>query len=127
MKDEVKKIKSIADPVRIRILKVLLLSKTELCVCEIVDSLKIPFYTISRHMKELRDSGILEETRDGKFILYNIAKPGDSFSSKLIALLKAFPDEDLEKDRQFLAKRLAMRENGKCVIGIKCSSKTRKK
>jgi ArsR family transcriptional regulator, arsenate/arsenite/antimonite-responsive transcriptional repressor len=127
MKNEVKKIKSIADPVRIRILKVLLLSKTELCVCEIVDTLKIPFYTISRHIKEMKNAGILEETREGKFILYTISKPGDSFASKLLALIQAVPEEDFEKDKQLLKKRLSLRENGKCVVGMKSAAKKAKK
>jgi|YNPMSStandDraft_2_1061718.scaffolds.fasta_scaffold00622_4 DNA-binding transcriptional ArsR family regulator len=53
MKNELKKLKLIGDENRIRILR--LLSETEwLYVCEIVECLDLPFYSVSRNLKELK-------------------------------------------------------------------------
>jgi len=58
MKNYIKKLKCLGDKTRIRILKVIIESNIELCVCEIVDSLQIPFYTISKHIKELKNADL---------------------------------------------------------------------
>jgi ArsR family transcriptional regulator, arsenate/arsenite/antimonite-responsive transcriptional repressor len=117
MKEYVKKIKAVSDPIRIRIMKVLVEAGSEMCVCEIVDSLKVPFYTISKHIKELKNADLINETRDGKFIMYGITRDKDSFSPAIISLLSEIPDSP--KDMKSLKKRLSIRVNSKCVIGIK--------
>jgi ArsR family transcriptional regulator, arsenate/arsenite/antimonite-responsive transcriptional repressor len=124
MKEYVKKIKSIGDPTRIRIMKILIESRYDLCVCEIVDSLKTPFYTISKHMKELRNAGLIDETRDGKFIIYSVTKSSSLFASSLLSLLKNIPDKYFKNDIELLKKRLSLRKKGKCIVGM---SECRKK
>ncbi len=113
-----KLLKCLGDQTRIRILRLLMESKLELCVCEIVDSLQIPFYSISKHIKELKNTGILSESRNGTFIMYSIAKDENEFITKIIELIKTIPDENFSSDITLLKKRLAIRENGKCTIGL---------
>jgi ArsR family transcriptional regulator, arsenate/arsenite/antimonite-responsive transcriptional repressor len=123
MKFYVNKIKALSDPTRLRIAKILISAHKKVCVCEIVDSLKMPVYTISKHIKELRNAGLIEEEREGKFIFYRISDHHNTFSSKIIALINSIPEEIFKKDLEYLKIRLSQRQNGKCVIGIKDNAK----
>ncbi|HBD93176.1 MAG TPA: hypothetical protein DDY71_01825 [Spirochaetia bacterium] len=114
----IKRLKAISDLTRVRIIKTLIKSKLELCVCEIVDALQLPFYTVSKQIKELNNADILDENKQGKFVMYSIKKnPDDVFLNELISLINLIPDDLLNEDFENLRKRLILRENGKCVIG----------
>jgi len=63
-------LKVISDTNRLRIL--CLLSKKELCVCEIFEVLKLPQNLVSHHLAKMKDSSLLEERREGTFIIYSI-------------------------------------------------------
>lgn len=65
--------KGFADPTRIRILSLLVAG--ELCVCDIVEILKLPQPTVSRHLAYLRRTGLVEATREWKFAHYRLAEP----------------------------------------------------
>ena len=63
--------KALAHPARVAILK--LLSKRNACVCgEIVDGLPLAQATVSQHLKELKDAGIIKGTIDGPKSCYCI-------------------------------------------------------
>ena len=63
--------KAIANPARIAILKELAKQKT--CVCgEIVNVLPLAQATVSQHLKELKDAGIIQGTIDGTKSCYCI-------------------------------------------------------
>lgn len=55
---------------RIKIL--LLLSKREMCVCELESALKLPQPTISHHLTLLEQSGLLERRKRGRFVFYSL-------------------------------------------------------
>lgn len=74
--------KGFADPTRIRILN--LLAAGELCVCDIVDILRLPQPTISRHLAYLRRMGLVEATREAKFAHYRLAEPEHAVHRNLI-------------------------------------------
>lgn len=118
MDQYVKILKALSDPIRIKILKILLKSNTELCVCEIVDSLNLPFYTISRHIKELKNAELLSEGKDGKFVLYSLKRVNNDFTKKIFELIDSIPEDEFKKELSSLEKRLSLREQGRCVVGI---------
>jgi ArsR family transcriptional regulator len=60
----------LADESRRRIL--VLLDQHDLCVCELVNALGLPQPTVSRHLMVMRDAGLLEQWRDGRFSFYRI-------------------------------------------------------
>lgn len=64
-----------ADPTRIRILN--LLAAGELCVCDIVEILKMPQSTVSRHLGYLLRSELVEVSRRWKFAHYRLADPAN--------------------------------------------------
>lgn len=74
--------KGFADPTRIRILSVL--AAGELCVCDIVDILRLPQPTVSRHLAYLRRTGLVDATREWKFAHYRLAKPENSVHQNLL-------------------------------------------
>ena len=60
--------KALADPTRIRI--TVLLSRGELCVCDLTAVLAMPQSTISRHMSKLKSAGLVVDRRDGRWVHY---------------------------------------------------------
>jgi len=62
--------KAIGDETRIRILG--LLRHGELCVCDIMEVLKLPQSTASRHLAYLRNSKWISGTRRGKWMYYRL-------------------------------------------------------
>ncbi|HSA94779.1 MAG TPA: metalloregulator ArsR/SmtB family transcription factor [Acidobacteriota bacterium] len=70
VKDAVKVFKALADPTRLRIM--LLLRVRELCVCELTYILGMEQSRVSRHMRVLRDAGLTEDVRQGRWMIYRI-------------------------------------------------------
>lgn len=64
---------AISNPYRIRIL--LVIGSGEACVCHLESVLKKRQSFISQHLMALRNAGILETRRDGKYIFYRLAAP----------------------------------------------------
>lgn len=63
--------KAVADPNRLRILK--LLREGELCVCEIMTALDIRQSATSHHLSVLKEAGLVKERRDGKWSYYRLS------------------------------------------------------
>ncbi len=70
MKENLKLLKAMADGTRFTILDFLL--DGEKCVCEIFPYVKRTQSTVSIHLGNLEDAGVLESRRDGKKIFYKI-------------------------------------------------------
>jgi ArsR family transcriptional regulator len=77
--------RAFSDPTRLRILNLLL--QGELCVCDIVSTLRMPQPTVSRHLAYLRDSDLVEARRDGLWMYYKLAAPKTAFHKKLLECL----------------------------------------
>jgi ArsR family transcriptional regulator, arsenate/arsenite/antimonite-responsive transcriptional repressor len=78
--------KGFADPTRIRILSVL--AAGELCVCDIVDILRLPQPAVSRHLAYLRRMGLVDATREWKFAHYRLAKPEHAVHRNLLSCVR---------------------------------------
>ncbi len=64
-------LKAMAHPARIAILQRILISKT--CVCgDLVEELGLAQATISQHLKELKNAGIIQGTIEGVSVCYCI-------------------------------------------------------
>ena len=69
-------IKALGDRHRLRIINMLLRADGEaVCVCEFVPELGLTQPTISYHLKQLREVGLLERERRGSFPYYRLV-PG---------------------------------------------------
>ncbi len=61
---------ALANETRLRIY--LLLLKGELCVCELVDILNMEQSRISHSLRILKEVGLLDDRREGKWIIYSV-------------------------------------------------------
>jgi DNA-binding transcriptional ArsR family regulator len=66
---ETKALKALGDPTRIR--AVLALKKHTLCVCQIVELLKLSPSTISKHLQILLEAGLVENEKRGRWVYYS--------------------------------------------------------
>jgi len=73
MENEAALFKVLADPTRLR-LAVLLSIHGETCVCELVEALDTPQYTISRHLGIMRSAGLVEARRQGTWMHYKLSR-----------------------------------------------------
>ena len=64
--------KALSDPTRLRILVLLL--QGELCVCELSATLEMEQSRISHQLRVLRNADLVEDTRDGKWIIYRVSE-----------------------------------------------------
>lgn len=64
--------KALSDKNRIEIVK--LLSENELCACHLLEHFDITQPTLSHHMKQLKESGIVKVTKKGTWNHYSINK-----------------------------------------------------
>lgn len=111
-------LKALADPSRLRILNLFLRSDAALCVCELVDALKIPQYTVSKHLTHLKQSGLVDVEKEGLWGYYQLRR-NDPQNQPLLDFLKTFlSGERFEGDLHNLNVRLLLREEGKCVVGF---------
>ena len=59
----------VGDPTRLRILY--MVRERELCVCEILEVMKLPQNLVSHHLRVLREAGLIVSVREGKFVRYS--------------------------------------------------------
>lgn len=67
--------RAMADPHRYQILEKLGQSETNNCPCgDIRDCIPVTPATLSHHMKELENAGLIESKREGKFVNYTLRR-----------------------------------------------------
>jgi DNA-binding transcriptional ArsR family regulator len=92
LKDIERALKAAGDGTRLRILK--MLEPGSLCVCQVVEALKLSQSTVSKHLSVLESAGLVEGERRGKWIHYRLAKPTSAAGRRLLSLLKCCCCED---------------------------------
>ena len=81
-----KSLRLLADPNRVRI--VLLLEREELSVAELQEILAMGQSTISTHLSQLKQAGIVEDRRTGKNILYRLKAFGNGTQVQVLDVLR---------------------------------------
>jgi len=114
---ELEKYKAIGEQTRFRIVRLLIKAGKNLCACELIDILKKPQYTISKHLNILKRAELVQEHRDGRLMVYRL-KNDSAFNKKLFKTVDTIEDVNnpiFKKDIERLEKRLSLRKGGKCV------------
>jgi len=110
---------ALADPTRIRVIRLLTTTGEEACLCEFVDSLLEPEYKLSRHIKILKSSGLLTARKDGRWVYHRLVEKIPHLES-IYETISLLPDADgyFKKDLSNFKKRIRLREDGRCQVGI---------
>ncbi len=107
-------VRALADPLRLRLLNAL--AAGELCVCDLVQLLRVPQPTISRHLNTLRSHGLVAPRRVGRFAYYRLAGAPPPAAGRLLAAVAALAeaDEALAAERRLAAELAAARAAVPC-------------
>ena len=110
MKQTIKVFKALSDPTRLRILMLLL--QGDLCVCELVFTLKMEQSRISHQLRVLKDADLLEDIRDGKWTIYRIP---EKTKTNLRALFDTLLEPTFSDSKEFKEDRknleICLKEN----------------
>src|SRR5580700_8845780 len=88
---------ALADPTRLRLLN--LIADREICVCYLVEILRISQPKVSRHLAYLRRAGIVAARREGKWVHYRLVIPQDEVAEGILrATLKYLANKPEMRD-----------------------------
>jgi ArsR family transcriptional regulator len=66
-------VKALADPVRLRLLSIVAShADGEACVCDLNDAFDLSQPTISHHLQQLHDAGLLDREKRGVWVYYRV-------------------------------------------------------
>jgi len=82
----------LADKNRLRILK--LLEYKPMCVCELTYVLGIRQPSVSRHLRKLKETGLIDSRQEGYWSEYFINRRGDEYSRILMGILSGWINDD---------------------------------
>ncbi|MBA4176650.1 MAG: transcriptional regulator [Leptothrix sp. (in: Bacteria)] len=114
---------ALADATRVRIVRLLAADEGEACLCELVDSLRELESKLSRHLKHLRQAGVLDAEKDGKFVYHRLVTRHEHLR-QVVTAIRALPDSDgsFAADRLRFDARMRLRDGGRCRVGIQTMS-----
>ena len=94
--------KALADPTRLRLIN--LIGDSEVCVCFLVEILRISQPKISRHLAYLRRARIVIARREGKWMHYRLTEPPDDHATRIFKEVRASLSEhpEFQRDREKL-------------------------
>lgn len=96
--------RALADRTRLRLLN--LVGEEEVCVCYLVESLKLSQPKISRHLAYLRRAGIVVARRDGKWMHYRLALLSNAHAMSVLAAVRGWlaTDPEVQSDQSRLVR-----------------------
>ncbi len=108
LNDAAKVLGSLAQPARLKVFRLLVKSGPEgLCAGDLSRKLGVPKPTMSFHLKELSQAGLISSEREGRSITYSIRKQG-------IQQLMTFLTEDCCQGRPELCLPMGAEEEACC-------------
>ena len=95
--------RAFADETRLRILH--LLTKGEICVCDIMAVLRIPQPKVSRHLAYLKRAGLVVDRKDGLWRHYSLAAASTPVQKRLLGCIDSCREEltTLQRDAAALS------------------------
>ena len=112
MKQYLDLFKALSDKNRLRIL--LMLRVRPLCVCEISEVLNIALSTISAHLKLLKTAGLIEDEKEGRWVIYRQTSRSD-FVDEILSMV----EDRLKEDEQVLHDRKVVSEITREICSMK--------
>ncbi|MFN2576517.1 MAG: ArsR/SmtB family transcription factor [Pyrinomonadaceae bacterium] len=95
---------ALADRTRLRLIN--LIGDSEVCVCFLVEILKISQPKISRHLAYLRRARVVTARREGKWMHYRLNEPPDEHAARIFREVRTSLSEhpEFQRDRDRLLK-----------------------
>lgn len=118
---------ALADRTRLRIMRVMVsMPKEEICLCEVTDALEEAEPNVSRHLKSLRQSGLLSAEKEGRWVYHRLV-PSES-AQLFYNIIGDLPDTDglFAKDLARFRIELKKRTSTRCQRGNQASSTSKK-
>lgn len=108
---------ALSDFTRLRVVRLLASSKDEACLCELSQCLREPEYKLSRHLKQLCQSGLLSAEKDGRWIYHSIPS-GEAALQALFKFISKIPDSNgvFAEDLKRFQKCILVRKGGRCNV-----------
>jgi ArsR family transcriptional regulator len=109
--------KALSDDTRLRVIK--LLQERELCVCELMQVLEMSQPRISRHMSVLKNAGLVNDRREGKWIHYSLNKEAQGKEIKILLdsmVVIGNNDAVVKADKKNLKKAIRLGELKSCCM-----------
>jgi ArsR family transcriptional regulator len=95
MRKFIKVMKALADPNRVKIVK--MLQHKTMCVCEMKEALQIAQPSVSKHLKILEEAGIVSSRKEGQWVNYYLADgSGTPYAASLMGNLRHWLENDKE-------------------------------
>lgn len=92
MDKKVEVFKALGDGNRLSILS--MLNVRDLCVCEINAVLEVSMSTISSHLKILRNAGLVNSKKDGRWIIYSLNRDDEAIMGIISNAVDFISSED---------------------------------
>jgi ArsR family transcriptional regulator len=92
MNDFTQFFKALSEPVRLRLINLLLTG--ERCVCELMEVLDMPQSSVSRHLAVLKNAGIVCDRRQGVWKYYRLTRPATPGQQEIMTGLGRHLPED---------------------------------
>ena len=107
--------RALGHPARLR--TVAMLRSGELCVCQITEVLKLAPSTVSAHLKELKQAGLTEERKEGRWV--HIGLSGDTEVAALVTatLAPLATDPQLAEDAALVTELRTLPVEDLCRLG----------
>ena len=110
--------KALSDQTRLRILRVLVsMPREEVCLCEMTDALQEPEPNVSRHLKALRQSGLLMAEKEGRWVYHRLVP--SKVMLPFYKVIASLPDKDgsFKKDLSGFKSEIKKRTSDRCRRG----------
>lgn len=78
--------RALGDETRLAIVQ--MLAGKKLCVCNVLDAFEMSQPTISHHLKILRQAGIVQDERQGKWIYYSLNPAAFQLIGEVVSVIK---------------------------------------
>ncbi|MCE5300790.1 MAG: metalloregulator ArsR/SmtB family transcription factor [Spirochaetia bacterium] len=103
---------ALSDRTRLRIYRLLADIGRDVAVCEIIDSIEENQYNVSKHLRILKNAGLVKENKSGRWVFYCACGEASPAVSELV---KGMKNSCFVQDSARLRKRLGLRKNGEVV------------
>lgn len=115
--------KALSDPTRLKIMWLLFTVDLKISVSEVKDVLQENQYNVSKHLKILKQAGLISEMKEGRWSYYYYLENDNKFHNYIQQTITQIPSNLMEDELARCKKRLEMRIDGKCILKVNIDDK----